>query len=128
MALSARDAVARLNDTRSVAHGVAWTAVNAAILLIDPRRLGGRGRLLYRLANGVLAAWTAWAAMRTDLRAEVPAVASAGYAAGAAGVLMAAAEMTESVDARLHDGLARRGVRRPRVLMAAGGAALAAVA
>ena len=65
MALSARDAVARLNDTRSVAHGVAWTAANAAILLVDPRRLGPRGRLLYRLANGPAAPCTPRAAVPT---------------------------------------------------------------
>jgi hypothetical protein len=127
VAPSIRGALTRLNDTRSITHGVAWTAVNGALTLIEPRRLGTGARLAYRLTMGGLAAWTAWATMRTEMPGELTPSARAGYAAGAAGMLLAASEATEAVDARLHDAVARRGVRRPRAVLALGGAALAAV-
>ncbi|WP_203137868.1 hypothetical protein [Microbacterium sp. JZ31] len=126
MPVSLRASLARLNDTRSIEHGVVWTAANGLLMLIDPRTLTPRGRLLYRGAMAVLGAWTAWATMRTDARDEIAPAARGGYSVGAAGLMMAASEVTEGLDARIHDAIARRGAARPRVAMALGSAVLAA--
>ncbi|MER7796841.1 hypothetical protein [Microbacterium sp. NPDC096154] len=127
MAPSVRSALARLNDTRSVTHGVVWTLLNAGLTLIEPRRLSTGGRLAYRAAMGALAAWTAWATMRTDMRDELTTGARAGYTAGTAGLLLAASDATEALDGRIHDAVVRAGARRPRAVMALEGAALAGV-
>ena len=122
MAISLRDALAQLNDPRTVAHGVVWTALNAGITLVDPHRLGPGRRLAYRAALGALGGWTAWVSARDAAPAT-----RAGLTAGAAGAFLAASEATEAVDARLQQGLARRGVADPRGVMALAAVALAAL-
>ncbi|WP_309068324.1 hypothetical protein [Microbacterium sp.] len=126
MPVSLRASLSRLNDTRSIEHGVVWTAANGLIMLIDPRTLSPRGRLLYRGAMAALGAWTAWATLRTDAADEIAPAARGGYSVGAAGALVAASEVTEGLDARIHEAITRRGATRPRVVMALGSAVLAA--
>lgn len=107
--------------------GVASSAALAALALVEPRGLTPAGRLVYRGALGAVGAWTTWASLRTerarpgsDLSADAPGTG----AALAAVAVAAAAPLGERLDARFVDALARRGVARPRIPLAALNAAI----
>lgn len=121
----------RLNDPNSAVHGVVTTAAVAGLALVEPRKLSTGRRLVYRGAVAALSAWTLWAGLRpsrdSDLDLLGP-VGRAGVAAGAGGAALGFADAGEAIDARLHDGMARAGARRPRVWLAAGEAALSIAA
>ncbi|WP_105566133.1 hypothetical protein [Microbacterium halophytorum] len=125
--MALRRILRRLNDPNSVAHGVVSTALMAALALIEPRRLSTGRRLAYRGAVAGLTAWTMWASLRPSRDTEGDELGFVGRAAittGAAGAALGLAEAGEALDARLNDGLVRAGVRRPRLWLAAGEAAL----
>lgn len=125
--MALRRILRRLNDPNSVAHGVVSTALMAALALIEPRRLSTGRRLVYRGAVAGLTAWTMWASLRPSRDSgadELGPVGRAAITTGAAGAALGLTEAGEALDARLNDGLVRAGVRRPRVWLAAGEAAL----
>lgn len=115
---------ARLNDPHAVENGVALAGATAALTLIEPRRLSVSGRLAYRAALGAITGWAAWTAVRTEHEYLMPTTSKIGVTAGAVGVALALCEAGEALDTRIHDALARRGVRRPRLAMAGATAAL----
>ncbi|WP_413320668.1 hypothetical protein AA0Z99_06720 [Agrococcus sp. 1P02AA] len=124
MPLSLRAALARANDPSSVAHGAVSTAAIAGLTLIEPRALGVGSRLAYRAAAAGVTAWTTWVSLQDD-GSQVPLATRAGLTVGAAGAALGMAEAGEAIDARVHDGLRRAGVGRPRALLAAGAGAAA---
>lgn len=117
----------RLNDSRSVTHGVVSTGVVAGLALIEPRRLTTGRRLAYRGVIAAATAWMVWAGLRP--RAGIDPFGQrrrAAAAAGAAGAALGLARAGEALDARVHDRLARAGARRPRLWIVIGEAAIAA--
>jgi len=121
----------RVNDPGSVVHGVVSTGLAAGLVLIEPRKLTTGRRLAYRGVVAAVTAWTVWASLRPGSSSEADPVGPVGRAAvttGAAGAAFGAAEAGEAIDARLHDGLASAGARRPRLWLAAAAAALSAAA
>lgn len=119
---------ARINDPNSVENGIVFTAATAGLALIDPRTLGVGGRLAYRSALAALTGWVTWTALRTEEDYLLPGVAKAGFTAGVVGATLGFAEAGEALDGKLHDALARMGVRKPRLAMAAATAALGVTA
>lgn len=120
----------RVNDPGSVVHGVVSAGLVAGLALIEPRKLTSGRRLAYRGVVAAVTAWTVWAGLRPGSSSEADPLGPVGRAAvttGAAGATFGAAEVGEAVDARLHDGLARAGARRPRLWLAAAEAAVSAV-
>lgn len=121
-----RSALRALNDPTSITHGVVSSCVVGVLTLIDPRRLTVGQRLVYRLANAGLAAWTVGVGFRSsDPSGAVPPVGRAALVAGAAGAALGFADAGEAVDARVQDAIARTGARHPRRWLAAGGTVLA---
>ncbi|WP_084077829.1 hypothetical protein [Demequina sp. NBRC 110057] len=110
--------LARLTDARSPAYGVASAAALAALTLVEPRRLSVGGRLAYRAAIAGVTAWSTWAETRDTAPFLLTPATRAGLTVGAAGLAFGIAEAGEATDARLADALARRGVARPRAVMA----------
>ena len=116
---NARRLLAELGDSRSVPFGIVSTVAVAGLSLIDPNRLRPAGRLAHRLAIAGLTGAMTWAASRPT-PAEVPNPGlRAGVTVGATGLVLAASEASEALDARMQRGLERAGVRRPRVALAA---------
>ena len=114
----------RLTDPRSLENGLASSAAMGALTLVDPARLSPGGRLAYRGAMAALAA----AGVAIELNAEdddlvLDPTSRVAITVGAAGVILALAEVSERWDAQLHRYLRERGVPAPRLLMAAGAAA-----
>ncbi|GGH50636.1 hypothetical protein [Microbacterium album] len=126
MSFSPRRVLSDLADSRTVAHGATITALSAALTLVDHRSLRPGARFAYRAASAVVAAWILWADLRTTSRETVAPATRAGLTAAAAGLTLGVAEAAETVDGRMQDALQRNGLRRPRLLMAAAGAALTA--
>lgn len=119
------NALGRVNDPGTVAHGLVSTSLYAGLSLVEPRRLTVGQRLAFRTAVAATSAWSIWVGTRSV--EEFHAIGPLGRVcttAGAAGLVMGLSEVSEALDARLHDGLVRRGVRRPRLCVAAGTAAL----
>lgn len=112
-------------------HGVVSTGLVAALALVEPRKLTTGRRLGYRVGVAAVAAWTMWVSLRTSKNTGPDLLGPVGRVAvttGAAGAVFGFAEAGEAIDARLHDGLVRVGARRPRLWLAAGEAALSALA
>ncbi len=116
--------LAGLADARSPMYGVASAAALAALTLVEPRRLSVGGRLAYRAAIAGVTAWSTWAETRDTAPLLLTPATRAGLTVGAAGLTFGVAEAGEASDARLTDALARRGVPRPRAVMAAATALL----
>ncbi|MGZ0710595.1 hypothetical protein ACWPKO_19890 (plasmid) [Coraliomargarita sp. W4R53] len=114
--------IARLNDSRSVVHGVTAASLMSALTLVEPRRLSVGRRLAYRCAIAALTAWGVWAQLRTEDDGTFAPATRAGITIGAAGAALGIAEAGEAMDGRLSDGLVRAGARRPRMILAAASA------
>ncbi len=120
-----RTVIRRLNDANSVTHGVVTTGLTAGLAAIEPRRLTTGRRVAYRSAIAALTAWTVWASLRPTAEPDlVGPIGRGALATGAAGAAFGLAEAGEALDARLHDGLVRRGSHHPRWWLVAGQAAL----
>jgi hypothetical protein len=122
--MTLRTRARRLTDPRSLENGLASSAAMGALTLIDPARLSPGGRLAYRGAMAALAA----AGVAIELNADdddlfLDPTSRVAITVGAAGLILAMAEVSEHWDARLFRYLSERGVPAPRVLMAAGAAA-----
>lgn len=122
--MSLRNALARVNDSRSPAHGILSAALVAGLTLIEPRSLSVGRRLAYRGAVAAVTAWTVWAGLRSNDQGTFSSASRAAIAAGAGGAALGFAEAGEALDGRLRDGLVRAGVSRPRLVLAAAGAVL----
>ena len=123
--MNLQDALDRVNNPSTFAHGLVSTSLYAGLSLVEPRRLTVGQRFAFRTAVAAASAWSTWVGTRSV--EEFDAIGPLGrvwVTAGAAGLVMGLSEVGEALDARLHDGLIRRGVRRPRLCVAAGTAAL----
>ncbi|KUF07077.1 hypothetical protein [Leucobacter sp. G161] len=98
-----------------------YTVALGAAALIDPAKLTPGGRAAYRLA---LAGITA-AVVAGDTPRELGPQGRAAAATVAGGAVLGLAEAGEALDGTLQRSLARRGVRRPRLVFAAVTAGLA---
>ena len=116
--------LSRVNDPESVENAAVLTAAVSGLTLIEPRRLGTGGRVVYRSAVAVLTGWVAWSGLRGTPEYMLPCPAKWGYVAAASGLALGLAEADEKLDGVIHDALVRAGVKRPRRLMAAGAAVL----
>lgn len=120
-----RSALGKLGDGKSASHAIVSTVAMSALALVNPRTLTPGRRMLYRSALAGLTGWMAWASMREESSAvPVPPEVKVGVTAASAGVVMGAAEFGEHLDGKIHDGLVKRGVKRPRVWIAAATAVL----
>lgn len=121
----------RVNDPSTVTHGLVSAGLVTGMALIEPRKLTAGRRVTYRLGVVAMAVWMVWASARsskaTEHRWPEP-VSCAVVSVGAGAAVFGLAEAAEAVDARVHDGLVRAGVRKPRLWLAVGGAALSAAA
>lgn len=124
MAASLRSLLDQLGNSRSTLFGVTSSAALAALALVEPRGAATTRKLLYRGAIGAVAAWSAVAALRSERPQPVKGKALGAVAAGFAVASAAVSPLAERLDAKLVDRLARGGVRRPRVVLAAANAAL----
>lgn len=117
--------ISQLGDSRSAEHGAVSTAALAALALINPRKLTPGKRFVYRTTLAGLTAWTVWASFRPRPH-DVPILPEVrvGITTAAAGTVMGAAELGEMLDGKLHDGLVKRGVKRPRAWLAVATATL----
>jgi hypothetical protein len=119
----------RIADPRSWENGVLSSAAIGALTLVDPARLSPGQRLLHRGALAGLAGVAALLEVRAaPSYAWQDPVARAGLPVGAAGLMLGMAEVNELWDRRLHRYLHRRGVRQPRLLVAAAAAAFSLTA
>lgn len=116
---------ARLGDSRSVAHGAVSTGALTALAFVNPRTLTPGKRLAYRATLAGLSAWTVWTSFRQRPN-EVPVAPEVRVAVTtvAAGTVMGVAEVGEMLDAAVHDGLVKRGVKKPRLWLATATAVL----
>lgn len=105
---------------RSAAAELALAAALGGIALIEHRRLSPGARFAYRGALAAVTAVSTWRATRPSFDDPVVLAGPArlGIAAAGAGLVLAGSEWAEKLDGRIVDGLARRGVGRPRVLLA----------
>ncbi|WP_349305324.1 NUDIX hydrolase [Gulosibacter sp. ACHW.36C] len=124
MAASLRSLLDQLGNSRSTLFGVTSSAALAALALVEPRGAATTRKLLYRGAIGAVAAWSAVAALRSERPQPVRGKALGAVAAGFAVASATVSPLTERLDAKLVDRLARGGVRRPRVVLAAANGAL----
>lgn len=96
-----------------------------ALALPEPARLAPVPRHLLRLARSGYVGWYTWGLTRRGPLPYVPPQAF-GALAGA-GLTLAGAPIDEATDAWVTEQLRRRGVRRPRLLMALAGAGMGAL-
>ena len=125
--MRARQILRRLNDPRSVSHGVVSSAIVGALTLVEPRRLTPGSRLAYRGAVAAVTGWVVWATLRPRSAADLDLLGPlnrTALTAGTAGAALGLAEVGEAVDAKVHDRLVRSGVTRPRLWLAVGSLAL----
>lgn len=126
-----RQILNKLNNPNSLLHGVVSTGAVTALTLVEPRQLTTGRRLAHRGAIAGLAAWSMHAGLRPVNEDDFDVIGPIGRAAittGTAGAVMGVAEVSEGLDARLHDAVRRTGVSHPRLWLAAGGGAFAAAA
>ncbi|NKX56826.1 hypothetical protein [Arthrobacter mobilis] len=110
-------------DSDRIEYGLASSAAIGALSLVDPTRLSPGGRFLLRSAAAVTGATFLIPLNKIPVLAFSP-EAKAGFTAGMAGLTFGVAELGEAVDGRIQDWLRRHGIRRPRAVMAAAGAAM----
>lgn len=111
--------------TGPLAAELAVAGLSGALTLVDPARLGVLGRLALRTSQAAVVGALAWVTTKDVPELEWQPEKRAALVAGAVAVTYALAEVGEAVDAAAVRGLARRGVRRPRLVAAAGSVALA---
>jgi len=118
----------RFADPRALEYGVASSAVLAALSLPDPARLSPGRRAALHGSTALLSG----ALMLVELRKTgegaagplLDPLAKGALAAGAAGVVLGLARPSDLLDARIQGLLERRGVPKPRLVLAVGSAAL----
>ena len=109
----------QLNNPNSVTHGALTTLATAGLALVNPKTLTPGKRFLYRSALAGLSGWMTWAVMNPEQEGYLPAGIRGSSTIAAAGVTMGVADLSEKLDGKLHDGLVRRGVKKPRLVFAA---------
>lgn len=108
-----------LVDPRSPLYQVVTAAAIGALSLVTPARLSPGRRFAFRTATATLTGVMLWIEMRDNGRAVLPAETRAGLTAAGVGLTYGVAEWGEAIDGRVHRELERRGVRHPRLVMAA---------
>lgn len=129
MSIPARKIIREINNPKSPANALSIIALTAASALVNPRKLRPGTKALFRLSQGAIAAWITWTSIAPGLRRTpiYPAIpAAAAIAAG--GVTLGLMDPSEKIDGKIHDALLRRGLKKPRIVMAAASGALSALA
>ncbi|WP_114855500.1 hypothetical protein [Brachybacterium sp. YJGR34] len=103
---------------RRLLHLTAAAGAVGALTLIEPRRLGPGPRAAYRVGTAVVSG-----ALAADTAQDAPLLDPVRDGVVAGGITLGLMDVLERIDARTVDSLAALGVRRPRVLLAALGAA-----
>jgi membrane associated rhomboid family serine protease len=104
----------------NVGRELAIAAVTGALSLINPRDLSPRRLTAYRVTCAALSGAFTYTLVRDDDELTDQPVAQAAIAVGAAGAAYSTMGLWERWDASLHRWLVARGVKRPRVVIAAG--------
>jgi len=112
-------ALRSLVDPRSPLYQVVTAAAIGALSLVTPARLSPGRRFAFRTATATLTGVMLWIEMRDSGKGVLPSETRAGLTAAGVGLTYGVAEWGEAIDGRIHRGLERRGVRHPRLVMAA---------
>ncbi|NKX54691.1 hypothetical protein [Arthrobacter mobilis] len=111
-------------DSDRIEYGLASSAAVGALSLVDPARLSPGRRFLLRAAAAAVTGATFLIPLNKSPVLAFEPAAKAGFTAGMAGLTFGVADLGEAVDGRIQDWLRSRGIRRPRAVMAAAGAAM----
>lgn len=111
--------------TSALGVDLAVAGLSGALTLVDPARLGLAGRLAFRTSQAAIVGALTWITSKDVPELEWQTEKRVAMVAGAVAMTYAFAEVAEAVDAAAVRGLARRGVRRPRLAVAAGSVAAA---
>ncbi len=102
---------------------LAFAGLTGALSLVSPANLPSRALLAYRVTCATLAGAYTYDALRKDPElADKPAV-KVALAVGGAGAVYGSMGLWERWDSGLHRWLLARGVKRPRLVIAAGATA-----
>jgi hypothetical protein len=107
---------------------LAIAGVTGALSLVSPADLGPRALLVFRVTCATLSGAFTYDTLRNDEELADQPAARVSLAVGAAGAVFGTMGLWERWDASLHRWLLRRGVSRPRWVIAAGTAATSLVA
>lgn len=118
------DLVARTDAPVPLVLDVGVAAATAGLTLVDPTRLGPAGRFALRSSEAAVVGALTWFGLGQVPELEWQPDRRVAIVAGAVGATYAFAELSETLDARISRGLRRRGVRRPRAVMALAAAGL----
>lgn len=114
----------RLADPERAEHVAVFGLAVGALTLVDPSRCGVGGRFALRAATAAVTGVSVWLSARASDPHKLFTPVRWGVTAAAVGAVLAGAEVSEAIDARLQQALRRRGVRHPRVVLALAGATL----
>lgn len=104
----------RLTDPSSAQHVVLTSAAVGVLALFDPARRTVGGRVLLRAGAAVVNGFITWC----DPGPTRSATERIGTTASAVGAGLALSEAGDAIDARLDSFVRRRGIRRPRLVLA----------
>jgi hypothetical protein len=122
-----KNALAPFADPTRLPHVAAVSLVSALLAYPNPAAQSTAGRLGLRAGAAALSGFVVWTALR-DLQSDFfRRPLRAGFTAAGVGAALALAEASDAVDARLHQSLVRRGVKRPRLVLAAASAVFVAL-
>lgn len=100
-------------------------AVTGLLILPDPARRNPVGRFALRTTVAGLTGAGMWLGTGQDPQARTDVVRRAAFTTGAVGLVYGVAELGDHLDAAFQRRLVRRGVRRPRLVMALVGTGVA---
>ncbi len=98
---------------------LARAGITGVLSLVDPADLTPRARRAYRVTCAALAGAFAYDELRTDDEFAGQPAKQAAIAVGAAGAVLGTMGLWERWDGKVHRWLVARGVRRPRLVIAA---------
>jgi [ribosomal protein S5]-alanine N-acetyltransferase len=99
---------------------LAVAGITGALSLVNPGDLAPRALAVYRVTCAALAGAFTYTVLRDDGELTDDPAQQVAIAAGAAGAVLATMQLWERWDAGVHGWLVARGVKRPRVVIAAG--------
>jgi hypothetical protein len=112
-------------DPFRIEYGVASSVVVGTLSLVDPSLLRPGWRLAFRGLTAAVTGVLVLIELRRFESFSANPAARAGVAAGVAGTAFGLSDLNENLDARLVSGLAKAGVGRPRLALAAVSAVVA---
>lgn len=122
-----KNSLAPFADPTRLPHVAAMSLASALLAYPNPATQSTSGRLGLRAGAAALSGFVVWTALR-DLQSDFfRRPLRAGFTAAGVGAALALAEASDAIDARLHQSLVRRGVKRPRLVLAAASAVFVAL-